>query len=134
MSKQNTDMVVDIATILDDIEKPQLAMQSDKGSEIQATHFQHLLKSRGIHIFISEDDDIKCNTGENHDLTPPDWNEVSPLHQCPTSAQDLQCHLPQHHHHGTVTSRLWQYEDGIAQALQQRWQQPVTVSWTPCED
>ena len=39
---------------------PPLAAQNDKGTEMPGAPFQWLLKSRDIHFFTSENDDIKC--------------------------------------------------------------------------
>ena len=39
-------------------------LQSDKGTEFTNRFFQHFLKEKGIHFFVSENDDIKCAVAE----------------------------------------------------------------------
>ena len=39
-------------------------LQTDKGKEFLNKHFQGFLKDKGIHFFVSENDDIKCAVAE----------------------------------------------------------------------
>ena len=47
----------------------ELAMQSDKGTEMHAAPFQRLPRSRDIHFVTSKNDDIKCTVVERFQKT-----------------------------------------------------------------
>ena len=68
-SKRGTETAGAMAAILDEMAEPPLAVQSDKGTEMRAAPFQRLLKSRAIHFFTSENDDIKCAVVERFQRT-----------------------------------------------------------------
>ena len=69
-SKRGTETAGAMQAILDDMQDgPPLAVQSDKGTEMRAAPFQQLLKSRDIHFFTSENDDIKCAVVERFQRT-----------------------------------------------------------------
>ena len=69
-SKCGTEMAGAMQVILGDMQdRPPLAVHSDKGTEMRAAPFQRLLKSRDIHFFTSENDDIKCAVVERFQRT-----------------------------------------------------------------
>ena len=69
LSKRGTETTGAMAAILDEMGEPPLAVQSDKGTEMRAAPFQRLLKSRTVHFFTSENDDIKCAIVERFQRT-----------------------------------------------------------------
>ena len=69
ISKRGTETAAAMAAILDSMAEPPLAVQSDKGSEMLAAPFQRLLKSRAVHFFTSQNDDIKCSVVERFQRT-----------------------------------------------------------------
>ena len=69
VTKRGAETAAAMATILDSMEAPPLAVQSDKGSEMLAAPFQRLLKSRAVHFFTSENDDVKCSVVERFQRT-----------------------------------------------------------------
>ena len=69
-SKRGTEAAGAMEAILDDMQDgPPLAVQIDKGTKMRAAPFQRLLKSRDIHFFTSENDDIKCAVVEHFQRT-----------------------------------------------------------------
>ena len=70
MSQWGTEMAAAMQAILDKMEdQPLLVMHNNKDTIIRAVPFQRLLKYRDIHLFTSENDDIKCAVVERFQRT-----------------------------------------------------------------